>query len=112
MIDSYSFGKIKVNGAVYTKDLIIFPDHVYSPWRRKSGHRLCVQDLREVFEENPDILVVGTGSLGRMKVAEEVRQKCRDMGIDLVVKKTKGASRDFNKYQSQRKTIGLFHLTC
>lgn len=112
MIDSYSFGKMKVNGKTYAKDLIIFPDHVFSPWWRDSGHRLHVGDLQDVFDAKPEVLVVGTGSIGRMKVDDTVRQKCRDSGIRLIVKKSKAAAEEFNTQQSSQKTIGAFHLTC
>jgi len=27
MIESYSFGRMKIDGVTYTSDLIIFPDH-------------------------------------------------------------------------------------
>ncbi len=112
MIDSYSFGKMKVNGKTYSKDLIIFPDRVFSPWWRDSGHQLHVEDLQDVFEAKPEVLVIGTGSIGRMKVDDAVKQKCRDYDIHLIVKKSKAAAEEFNTRQSSKKTIGVFHLTC
>ena len=39
-IDRYAFGNIVIDGKAYTKDVIIFPDRVYSPWWRKDGHFL------------------------------------------------------------------------
>jgi hypothetical protein len=112
MIDSVSFGKMRVKGETYTKDLIVFPDKVISPWWRKSGHRLCLEDLHEVFEKNPDVLIIGTGSLGRMKVTEDVKQKCRNLGINCIIEKTNAASKHYNEHHPREKTIGAFHLTC
>jgi hypothetical protein len=30
VIESYSFGQMKINGVMYTSDLIVFADHVKS----------------------------------------------------------------------------------
>ena len=38
MIESYGFGRMKIDGVTYTSDLIIFADHVKSDWWRIEGH--------------------------------------------------------------------------
>ncbi|NIW42891.1 MAG: hypothetical protein GWN27_20845, partial [candidate division Zixibacteria bacterium] len=50
----------------YRKDLIIFSDHVFSPWWRKEGHSLEPNDLFEALRENPSLIIVGTGASGVM----------------------------------------------
>ena len=60
-IDSYSFGIIMIDGKTYTSDVIVFPERVFSPWWRKEGHFLRMEDLAEVLREKPDIIVIGTG---------------------------------------------------
>ncbi|MFO7865909.1 MAG: MTH938/NDUFAF3 family protein [Candidatus Aminicenantes bacterium] len=112
MIESYSFGKMKINSDLYSKDLIVFPDRIDSPWRRKSGHCLELEDIQAILEENPEVLIVGTGYAGRMKVNEDLIRKCRELDIELIIKKTKTAMKEFNKYCSRKKTCGAFHLTC
>ena len=64
MIDSYSFGKIVVDGQSYTSDLILYPDKIDDKWWRKSGHLLLKEDLKDIIHFNPDILIVGTGAYG------------------------------------------------
>jgi len=68
MIDSYDFGRIIINGKRYNSDLIVFSDKVRDGWWRKEGHRLDVEDLKDVLESKPEVLVVGTGYSGLMRI--------------------------------------------
>lgn len=112
MIESYSFGRLIVEGRVFTSDLVIFPERIHESWWREQGHRLCLQDVEEVFKSQPEVLVVGTGFAGLMKVEEEVRQYAHAKGIHLIIEKTKKAVERFNEISAQKITVGAFHLTC
>lgn len=48
-VDGYSFGEISIDGKPYTKDVIIWPDHVKCPWWRAEGHNLTADDLSEIL---------------------------------------------------------------
>ena len=74
IIDSYRFGQIVIDGKKYTSDVIIFPDSIKDNWWKKRGHELCLEDIAEVMAKNPEVLVVGTGASGLMRVLPEVRQ--------------------------------------
>ena len=67
-IQTYQFGQMSVDGKLHTQDLILLPDRVVAKWWRKDGHRLDVEDLREIIDASPEVLVVGTGAYGLMKV--------------------------------------------
>ncbi len=112
MIESYAFGRMEIRGQTYTSDLILFPDKVKESWWRETGHKLSLKDIEDVFQEAPDVLVVGTGFHGLMKVDEGVKEHARSKGITLVVEKTTQAVQSYNNTASQQKTIGAFHLTC
>ena len=112
MIESYAFGRMDVDGHTYTSDLIIFPDRVDDSWWRKSGHKLCLEDIADVLKEKPEVLVVGTGFYGIVRVEEEVKSQALSQGIELIIAKTKEAVQSYNKFASKKKTIGAFHLTC
>ena len=88
MIGSYRFGRVVVGGVKYTRDLIIFPGHVKSDWWRVEGHRLRVEDLKDVVVFDPEVLVVGTGAFGLMKVTDEAEKALAERGIQLVARKT------------------------
>lgn len=112
MIDSYKFGQMAIDGKAYNKDLIIFPEKVKTNWWRGTGHLLILDDLQDVFAENPDILIVGTGYMGLMKVHPEVKQYAKQKGIKLIIQKSKKAVQTFNEMASEGKVFGAFHLTC
>ncbi len=112
MIKTYSFGRMVIKSQTYTSDVILFPDRIDDSWWRKSGHRVCLEDIEDVLREEPEVLVIGTGFYGLMTVQEEVERLTQSRGIELVVKKTKNAILSYNEVASQKKTIGAFHLTC
>lgn len=111
-IESYSFGKMVYDGRTYTSDLIIFPDRVFANWWRLEGHHVHMEDLKEVLEEKPDVLVIGTGKMGVMKVPEGLIEELKQKDIELVVEKTGEAVRIFNSADRTKKVVGAFHLTC
>ncbi|MFQ6081992.1 MAG: Mth938-like domain-containing protein [Candidatus Aminicenantia bacterium] len=112
MIDSYQFGQMVINGKEYRSDLIIFPDRVLSSWWRKEGHSLCQEDIEQILSEKPELLIIGTGYYGLMKVPQELREYIRSREIDLIIDKTKKASEVYNNLFQKKKTIAAFHLTC
>ncbi len=111
-IDSYSFGRIEIDGKVYTADLIILPVGILDSWWRKEGHLLTVEDLKPVIEEHPEVLVVGTGASGMMRVDAGVQEKLESMGIEVIIQKTEDACNTFNEISSSRRTAAALHLTC
>lgn len=113
MIDAYSFGQIVVSGKQYTSDLIIFSDHVRDGWWRKEGHRLCIEDFKEALEDEPEVLVIGTGHPGLMKVPPDTRESIESMGIEVIIQPTGQAWQTFNKLLREgKKAVAAFHLTC
>ncbi len=112
IIDSYQFGLIVVNGWEYTSDIIIFPDRVRDNWWRKAGHQLYLDDVAEVITENPEVLVVGTGASGLMKVLPEVQQVVEAQGIELIVEATDKAWHTYNQFCRSRRAVAALHITC
>ncbi len=112
MIQSYAFGAMVINGQEYTADLIVFPEKIHPAWWRKEGHKLALEDLGDVFKENIEALVIGTGFFGLMKVEQVVLDAARAKGLVLHIEKTEKAVQIFNRLISQKKTAGAFHLTC
>jgi len=111
-VDSYQFGLIVVNGKEYTSDVIIFPERVRDGWWRKTGHELCLGDIAEVITENPEVLVVGTGASGLMKVLPEVQQAVEARGIKLIVEPTDKACHTYNQLCQSQRVVAALHLTC
>ncbi len=112
MIDSYDFGRVTVDGKRYSTDLLMFPDKIKAGWRRTEGHSLQIQDLTEVLEAKPEVLVVGTGYSGMMNVPPETRAHIESEGIELVIQKTAEACQTFNRLVESRTVVAALHLTC
>jgi len=112
IIDSYRFGRVVINGKEYSSDVIIFPDRVRSEWWKKRGHQLCLEDIAEVMTENPEVLVVGTGELGMMRVLPETKQSTEAQGIKLIVETTDKACQTYNQLCHSQRVVAALHLTC
>ncbi len=112
IISDYSFGNITINGKTYTKDVMIFPDYVFSPWWRKEGHLLQVDDLTEIINVNVPLLIVGTGYYGMMKTPEGTLDILRANHIDVLIENTPEAVKLFNEVTSEKPVVAALHLTC
>ncbi|MCL7453252.1 MAG: Mth938-like domain-containing protein [Anaerolineae bacterium] len=111
-IEGYRFGRIVVDGESHTRDLIILPGRVVGGWWRQEGHRLDADDLDAVFEAKPEVLVVGQGAYGRMKVPPETAQAIAEQGIELVAQPTGQACDTYNELRDGRQVAAALHLTC
>ena len=113
MIESYNFGKIIINSEEYHSDIIIYKNSIDDKWWRKEGHNLCIDDIKEIIDEKPDTLIIGTGCYGLMKVPEELIEHIKSSGIkQVIVKKTGDASDEYNKLCKKKNIVAAFHLTC
>ncbi len=113
IIEEYSFGNINIGGEKHTSDVIIYPGRITGWWRER-GHFLQKQDLTEVIDTEPDVLVVGTGYHGRMSVSREVEELCRQKNITLHIHPTGEAVDRYNRLIDQEKKtiVAALHLTC
>ena len=113
MIEAYSFGKIIVNGQTYYQDIIITPRGVRSNWWRKEGHCLHISDLEDVLLEiQPEVLVIGKGSSGMMKVPNEFQKTLKAKNIEVIAENTNKAVQIYNELATKKRVVGAFHLTC
>jgi hypothetical protein len=113
MIESYNFGKIVINSEEYHSDIIIYKNNIYDKWWRKEGHNLCIDDIREIINKKPDVLIIGTGNFGLMKVSKELIENIKLSGIkQVIVKKTGDACTEYNNLYKNTNLIAAFHLTC
>lgn len=112
-IEASSFGLIVIDGMEYTSDLIIYPDgHIKDAWRRKSGHSVSIDDISELIDSAPELIVVGTGVNGLMKPATGLKASLSEKGITLICLPNQKAMETFNKLSSEKRVGACFHLTC
>jgi hypothetical protein len=111
-IDSYTFGHIVVDGRIYLRDLIIYPDRVAEHWRREEGHSLCPADVAEVIEARPNLLIVGRGVFNRLNVPAEMLTVLRTAGIEVIAEPTGRACVTYNRLREVRHVVAALHLSC
>ena len=111
-IDSYSFGRIVINKKTYTSDVIIYPGRVDASWWRKEGHLLQFADVAEALQAKPDVLVIGTGYAGVMRVPRDTVDRIAAQGIEVKVERTSKAVAIYNDLEGVRTVIAALHITC
>ena len=113
-IDSCSFGKMTIGGKEFTSDLIIYKNgRIKDNWWRGQGHHLLPEDITTILDAGPELLVIGTGAMGLMKVSEALLNMCESHGIDVKVSRTPSAVKQFNNAKKEGKIVSAcFHLTC
>lgn len=111
-IENYSFGSVTINGVDYGSDVIIYPDRVDGEWWRKEGHRLTPEDLKDIFEEKPEILIIGTGTEDCLKIPPDTTAYLESQGITLLAEKTDEACKTYNELRDSGRVVAALHLTC
>ena len=82
-------------------------------WWRREGHRLAPEDLTSVLAEKPEVLIVGTGYYGRMRVPAESLDALRNAGVAVRIEKTGEAVAEFNRLQREyARNVAALYLTC
>lgn len=112
-IETYDFGRIRIDGKTYTSDVIILPQKIRDSWWRKEGHSLQIDDLADVISAKPDVLVIGTGYYGNMVVPTATKSLLEAKGIKVHKARTAEAVREFNELQKNiGNVVAALHLTC
>ncbi len=132
MIEEYRFGFIKVSGKTYTHDVEVrwLPEDLLGsdsassalevlPWWREESHLVDSIDIQRALTQRPNILIIGTGMYGMVKITGKAQEEIRIRGIKLIIDRTEEAVKTFNVIKAKleekgekKKIIGLFHLTC
>ena len=134
MIEEYRFGSIIIDGKTYNYDVEVrwTPKESRSkrdptgqageilPWPRKESHIINTEDVKRAIEQNPEVIIIGTGESGVATVTEAAKEAIKSKGIELIIDLTEEATKTFNiinedseeEEGEQKKAIGLFHLTC
>lgn len=113
MIDTCSFGLIVIDGKQHTSDLVIYPDgRIMEPWWRKRGHRLSSDDIRDLIEYQPEVIIAGTGVSGQVKPEKELEKLLHQKGITFIPAPNHEAMKHYNEMASKKRVGACFHLTC
>ncbi len=110
-IEQYEFGRARIDGQEYSRDVIVLPDRVVPNWWRRDGHSLVIEDLEDVLDQLPEHLVVGTGADGRMRPDPGALEQLRSRGVEVEALPTPQAIRRYGELDPANAAAAL-HLTC
>ena len=111
-ISLYRFGYMVIDNTAVTDDCIICSDGIITPWRRKKGHLLDIDDFPCGMLDRCTHLIVGTGCYGMMSVGASVLDCCTGKGISINIMRTPQAVERFNDCADEKNLVGAFHLSC
>ncbi len=113
-IERYSFGTMVISSSRYSSDLKILGNRIIYPWWRRKGHLVEIEDVEDLLESSIEVLVIGKGDPGMMKVSNSLKQELEERDIRLIELPTAEAAKVFNELTARdRGIIGAgFHLTC
>ncbi len=110
-LSGYHFGRIEVDGIPYTHDLLVAPREVRE-WRRREGHAVHPEDLEGALAFSPEVLVVGTGFSGLLRITKEAERNLAGQKVALISVRTGEAVEAYNDLSHAKKVCALLHLTC
>ncbi|MBU5574900.1 MAG: MTH938/NDUFAF3 family protein [Candidatus Aenigmatarchaeota archaeon] len=108
-IDSFYFGTIIIGGKKFTTDIKIYPDGKIV--EKEKSHEITKFDVDDFLMENVEIIIIGNGTAGAVKIDPSVHVAAQVSGIELIIKPTPQAVQEFNKIRG-KKVGAIFHLTC
>ena len=113
--EEFSFGAIRIDGAIYEHDVVIDRGEVSKRKKKASkkfqdefGHTPL--SMEEKIPWKCRQLVVGTGAYGRLPVMEEVEREARARRIKLLVLPTLEAIKALQ--ENPKDTNAILHVTC
>jgi hypothetical protein len=113
-IDHFRFGRIRIDGRDYTSDVMIVGGEVLSPWWRSAGgHVFAPEDLGQAIASSPEVICLGTGALGRVKVDPATIAAFESAGSEIIQDRTGRVVEVFNRLSEEgREVAAALHLTC
>ncbi|HYA75105.1 MAG TPA: MTH938/NDUFAF3 family protein [Roseiarcus sp.] len=116
-IDATEFGSITIDGKTYEHDVIIRLSGKVEKRRKRlskeeygTSHIISKEEAKFVFEDGCDLLIVGAGQQGNVRLSPEASAYFDKKHCRVLLQPTPEAIRAFN--QSPEKKIGLMHVTC
>jgi hypothetical protein len=105
--------KHSANGVGVGKDIWLVGESV-SAWDARKGHVLTPAMVQCALDQNLDVLVIGTGVNGAIRLKDRTRKAVKEAGIqELIVAKTPEACDTFNRLFREGRRVGLLaHGTC
>ena len=115
-IEEYSFGSIKIDNDIYSKDLWIISgkikkrDKSIAKSKYGSSHKISREELKRVVTEKTRRVIIGSGDSGLVSMTNKAMKYLEEKRIDLKVYRTGELAR--MKMEMGEEDSGIIHLTC
>ena len=116
-VDELKFGSIVIGGVRHRSDVLILADGTVR--RRRGGflmfgsHSIREAEIAELLQENPDTIVIGTGTDGVARVPADIDSWAGRNNVNVVVQPSYDAVDAYNELVGQHRiTAALIHVTC
>ena len=120
MFQETKFGMIKFSEKEYSYDIIIHTDENIEKRnkdlsRRKYGtsHILSAEEITDLLDEDPEILIVGRGQSCMLKIGKDTTNLLYTKNVKFMDFPTPEAIEEYNKLKNQgKKLAAVIHITC
>lgn len=112
-INSTEFGSITINNKKYNNDVVVSYKDLVKEGKLQIRHLISKRELVFLLEEEPNVIVIGTGQEGCLQVSSDVFNFSEQKGIEVLSSTTPEAIKKFNQlYASGKRVVGYMHVTC
>lgn len=112
-VEALQFGRINIDGQIFTNDVIIDRGNVYLRDKQNSrafktqyGHTPLTAG--ENIPWHCERLVIGNGMYERLPIRDDFREEAQKRGVEIIVKSTTEAIQELNR----ENTNLILHITC
>ncbi len=113
VINSTKFGSITIDGKTYYEDVIVTWDNEVREIHLTTRHLFGVPEFSQIALKKLDLLIIGTGVSSLCNMSDELKEQCKERGIELIEIVSRRAIEKFNEAFDQGKKVAAFiHVTC
>ncbi len=112
-----AFGSIQIGNEKYDHDVFISLNGSINKRKKKlskevfgTSHVISLAEAEYIYEDGADILILGCGWMGKVKLSDEARNFFEKNHITTYLESTPKAVERWN--ETSGNGIGLFHITC
>lgn len=112
------FGGVSVDGkehydVIVVGEKVLDREDIVPGWFEGRTHHIVYEhELKKLLEERPEVIIIGSGQDGVLRVPAEVEEAVRKKGIGLVVLETPEAIKEYNRLSATKRVNALIHTTC
>lgn len=116
--DSSRFGEVIINGRSYGDVLVVgeeIEERDDPRLERELGtdHLIGNWEVEKLLSNKPEIVIIGTGTAGALRVTSEVEERFKKARVELIILTTPSAIEEYNGLVKMGKKVNaLIHSTC